>query len=371
MSGIFHIVLYFPMFFFFYNWGIKNFKYKGKDYWIAALLPIMYYAFVTGCRTWGPDYDVYYYGIKHLNSIDWEYIFVLIDKIYLSFGLDYCYVFILYGAITMSCVFYYLYKYEDIELTKYMYAFILPAIMLETCTHIRHGVAFGAAIVACSFLDKNRWIYAFIWILIAFNIHKAISIFILGYIIASFMRTKMIPLYISIGIYVLATFMPKIIDMEYISNFMALVETGGRYDGYTQRSEMWFSDYADVEERIQSPFALIISFAFDIAIMIGYFLANRLISNRNHVTYNLFVIGAILVRFFFLNEILRRLFTYFYILYFIPLGYFIYVYYECGFEKQNKLRCYIKICILLIGLYLFMYYGRFVFLNKDCGFIWD
>lgn len=369
MSGLDHIILYLPMFFIFYKWGIKNYNLSGTNYWLLALFPIFYYSVVTGCRTWGPDYNVYYYGIKHLGGMDWEYLFILIDKFYLSLGFDICYVFILYGLITISCIFYYLYKYEDQESKKYMYAFILPAIMLETCIHIRHGVAFGAVMVACSFIERKRWVYAIIWLIVAVNIHKAISIFIIGYIIASFLKNKMIPLYLSIGLYILATFVPKIIDMTYISNFMSLIETGDKYDSYTQRSEMWFSSDADVEDRNQSTFALLISFSFDIAIMVGFYIANIVRKNKELVSYNLFVIGAILVRFFFLNEILRRLASYFYILYFIPLGYILYVYYNVSFE--DKYRPILKICIMIIGLYLFMYYGRFVFFNDDCGFVWD
>ena len=371
MSGLDHIILYLPMFFIFYQWGIKNYNRKRADFWLLSLFPIIYYSVVTGCRTWGPDYDVYYYGVKHLDSVDWEYLFILIDKIYLSLGFDVSFVFVVYGLITMSCVFYYLSKYEDQDSIKYMFAFILPAVMLETCTHIRHGVAFGAALVACSFIDRKRWLYAIIWAVVAINIHKAITIFIIGYFIVSFMRQKMIPIYLSICLYVIATFVPKIIDMSYISNFIALIETGDKYDSYTQRSDMWFSDDANVEKWNQSPFALMISFSFDIAIMVGFYIANIIRKNKEFVTYNLFVIGAILVRFFFLNEILRRLSSYFYILYFIPLGYIVYVYFNASFQKNNKYKPFLKICLIIIALYLSLYYGRFIFLNENCGFVWD
>ena len=244
--------------------------------------------------------------------------------------------------------------------------------MLETSIHIRQGVAFGFALISLYFLKKRKWMYALLFAFIAFNIHKIIIVLFLFYFICFLLSKKKVPIYIIIVIYTIATFIPQVIKLDNFTQYLNVIQIGGKYDSYVYNSDKWLSQDANNAEWQQSTTALILSLLYDISM---FYVTNLYLKKQENKEirklFYLFAIGAIFIRFFFLNELLRRTFTLLYMLYFIPVGqalYFLLGKIKNSLLKKEKTMLSISICLILI--YLVLYWGRFVFANKECDFLW-
>ena len=90
--------------------------------------------------------------------------------------------------------------------------------------------------------------------------------------------------------------------------------------------------------------------------------------------YNTVVLGTIMLKATFLFEILRRMTEPMEMLYFIPLGYIFYVYFQDSKYWNNpdtiRFRKHFPMGITFILAYLLMYWGRFIFLNPQADFFW-
>lgn len=372
-SNIDHIILYLFLFIFFWIWGIRRYNLSTKYFWIAAIVPIFAFSIITGLRTWGPDYSWYKYKIGHPN--DWdvkddEFGFQLLNRFICFIGLDSETGFILYSLIIIIGGFILIRDLKNES--KYMYALLIPAMFLETLVHIRQGIAWGIALISLKFLIDKKWIPFVMITLIAVSIHKIIAIFLLIFIAFYLIKTKIVPAKIAIPAYLIATFLPNIIDFNYLSDLFGMLNLSGKYSSYIENSSRWFSEDANNAEWQQGTAALIISVTFDVSVILISNLALKLKYNdKVAIFYNVFVMGAILVRLFFTNELLRRMSTMFYIIYFIPLGYAFYVYMK---SKKSFSMVQIRIwniCQFCVYIYLFLYFGRFIFLNKEGLFIWS
>lgn len=374
MSNIDHIILYSFLFFFMYIWGKENYDKPATRFWISAVIPILCYAVITGCRTWGPDYAWYRYKITHPNEIAVrkdEIIFQGLNSLVRIMGLDAEYGFILYGIIIMTGAFFFIRSFDD--KSKYMFALIVPAILIETSTHIRQGIAFGVSLMALVFLNKkNWWLFAF-FSLVAFNIHKISALIFGACLISYFFRNKIIPLQISVAAYCVAIVLPEYINYDLLHKIIGVLPVeGSKYQVYIDELPFWFSTRANRADWVQSLPALILSALFDLSIMILSYRYLKIIGNRSvTMYYNLFVLGAVLTRAFFLNELLIRTVYQFYMFYFVPLGYCLYLYNIVDVSLVQRRINAIAVCFGCTMLYLCLYWGRFIILNENGLFIWS
>lgn len=369
MSSIDHIVLYLFLFGASFLWSKANSSNRKQLSIIFATL----FIFVVGSRTWGPDYIWYHYVVDHPNDLrvtEDEIGFQWLNVVIRYIGLNGDGAFYIYAIILMIGTLSLINSYK--ENGKYMCLFAIPAVMLETSIHIRQGVAFGFALISLYFLKKSKSIYALLFAFIAFNIHKIIIVLFLFYFICFILSRRKIPIYIIIAIYTIATFVPQVINLDNFMQYLNVIQIGGKYDSYINNSERWFSEDASNLEWQQSTIALILSFLYDISM---FYVTNLYLKKQENkeirTLFYLFAIGAIFIRFFFLNELLRRTFNLLYILYFIPVGYalsFLLRKTKNSLLKEEKTMLTISICLILI--YLVLYWGRFVFANKDCNFLW-
>jgi len=357
-----------------YIWGKWNYDKSAKWFWIYAAIPILFYAVITGCRTWGPDYTWYKYKITHPDDITVrkdEVIFLGLNNLIRATGLDAEYGFIVYGIIIMTGAFVFIRSYGDSS--KYMFALVVPALLIETSTHIRQGIAFGVSLIALGFMNrKNWWLFAF-FSLVAFNIHKVSALLFAACFVLYFFRNKIIPLQISIVVYCIAIVLPEYIEYDHLRKLIGILPVeGSKYQAYAEDISYWFSTQANRADWVQSLPALVLSALFDLSVMVLSYRYLKLIGNRSvAMYYNLFVLGAILTRVFFLNELLIRTFYQFYMFYFVPLGYCFYLYNIVDVPFVHRRINVTATCFGCTMLYLLLYWGRFIFLNGNGSFIWS
>ncbi len=369
MSNIEHIILYLLLFFLMFVWGKENYNKQSWRFCISALIPILCFAIITGCREWGVDYDLYKYKMTHPDASSVkkdEYLFLLLNKIILFLELDGTGGFIIYSIIIIIGSFIFIRSFKIYS--KYMYALLLPAILIETMIHIRQGIAFGVSLIALSFLNKTNWKMFVLFSFIAFNIHSISILLLLACIVLFCLRRYIIPIWASIPMYCIAIFLPQYINYTFIQKLLVFLPVkGSKYVVYIKHMSSLFSEKANRMEWMQSPLALLLSSLFDISIIIiSYWYLKKIHNPIVNIYYNIFVIGAILVRIFFLNELLRRSFTLYYMLYFVPLAYCFF-----WFSLENKKSKGFIVGFGCIIAYLIAYWGRFVFLNENTVFVWQ
>lgn len=374
MSNIDHIILYLFLFFLMYVWGKGNYDKPTKWFWISAVVPILCYAVITGCRTWGPDYTWYKYKITHSNDITVrkdEILFRCLNGLIRSTGLDAEYGFILYGIIIMTGALFFIRSFD--YKSKYMFALIVPAILIETSTHIRQGIAFGVSLIALGFLNKKNWWLFAVFLLVAFNIHKISALLLGACLVSYFLSDRIIPLKISLIIYCISIVLPEYVNYDLLRKIIDVLPVrGDKFQVYVDEFSIWFSSHANRTDWLQSLPALTLSALFDLSIMILSYRYLKIIGNRSvAVYYNLFVSGAILTRIFFLNELLIRTVYQLYMFYFVPLGYCLYLYNIVNVPLGHRRINTVAVCFGCVMLYLCLYWGRFILLNKDGLFIWS
>ena len=368
MSNLDHIILYLILFGISFVWSKTNISNRKQ---IGIVFAIMY-IFVVGSRTWGPDYEWYRYKVDNPNN--WiikedEIGFQILNNIIRLVGLNGSYAFYVYAIILMIGVLSIINSYKNNW--KYICLLIIPAIMLETSIHIRQGISFGVALIALSYIRKNKLILAGIFAFISFNIHKIIIIFFFILMISFILSKRKIPLHYIIILYTIATFIPQTINMDNYTHYLTSITFSNKYDGYIENADIWFSSDANNSIWQQSSYALLLSYLRDISMFIIINIALKIQENRElRYYFYAFVIGAIFIRFFFLNEILRRIFILPYMLFFIPVGYALtYVSNKKVVLPPiwNIIKTY---CNCIIIIYFTLYWFRYIFFNKDCNFLW-
>lgn len=369
MSSLDHIILYLILFGSAYLWSKADYTNRKQLGLVFAVI----YVFVVGSRTWGPDYAWYHYKVDHPtdlvvkeDEIGFQWLNGIIRWICLN-GDGAFYIYALILIIGVLCI---INSYKDNG--RYMCLLVIPAIMFETSTHIRQGVAFSFALISLYFFRKEKRMYAVLFAFIAFNIHKIIIVLFLFYFICFLLSRRKVSIYIVIAIYTIATFIPQFINLENFSQYLNFIQIDGKYESYVSNSERWFSQDASNIEWQQSTVALILSFLYDISM---FYVTNLYLKKQENkgirTFFYLFAIGAIFIRFFFLNELLRRIFAMLYMVYFIPVGYALGILLaKTKYSLLKKERNIFIISVCLIFVYLVLYWGRFVFSNKDCNFLW-
>ena len=369
MSTIDHIILYITLFCTSFVWSKVSLKNKKTLGIIFAII----YIFVVGSRTWGPDYEWYKYKFNHPNNLvvqEDELGFQWLNNIIRFVVINGDFAFYIYALILMWGVLSVINNYK--KNWQYMCLFVVPAMMLETSIHIRQGIAFAFALFAFSYINKNDVKKFILFAFIAFNIHKVIIVLFIIYFIVFFLSKKKIPIYLIAIAYTIATFVPQVFNIDSFTKNVELIQIGGKYDGYIDNANTLFSNDANRSNWQQSPAALIISYLCELSMFVIIDIALKKKEYREmRIYYYMFVIGAIFIRFFFLNELLRRTFTLPYMLYFIPLGYALSFISYNKINLSHKNRVIYIICLNLVIIYMFLYYGRFIFLNENCGLLWN
>lgn len=384
MSNFDHIFLYLLLFLFYYFWG-KYYSHSKDNFnfWILAIVPILLYVFVVGSRYgWGNDYIYYKYRMEHALTYPEEQVgFRWLNQAILWMELDYVGGYMVYSLIFIVCAFVLMQSYKDES--SYMYAFVIPATLLFVNFAIRQGVALGFVLLAIYFLNKKKWFGVILSIFIASSIHYSILITVAIIGINYLFFKKPINWKITIPLYLFFTFFYDIKQTAIVSKYIQYISLDNNFQRYIDKTDLWFGVEAIGEHFEQSLSAKIISSIFYIAIIfLGYYALKSKPNSRIVYIYNSTTIGIILLRIVYQFEILRRIVQPWVILYFIPLGYIIYVFINIQKNKtyfiENKSYNYIKRLLPLykVGLfcilfYFLLYWGRFIFMSPNYLFFWN
>lgn len=383
MSILEHIVLYILLFSLFFYWGKYCYNLRPTlSFWLTSLVPIFSYSFIVGSRYgWGVDYLWYKKKFENpLLAADDEFIFRCLNSVIRYLGFSYVGAFIIYSFILVLVAFIVIRSYD--QDSKYMYAFFIPATLLFTTNIIRQGVAYAFVLLFIFFLNKKSWIGCILSCLIGILIHSAtvISIAIILLIYLAF--DKPLSLKITIPVYVFFTFFFDMSKIAFISEYIDTFSIGGKYQEYIADADRWFGTEAINDIYTQSSIALFLMALFHIGFMLIGNVILSILPKKNIVyLYNVSVIGMIFFRAVFNIEIMRRFAIPLYILYFIPLGYFIFLIFNTNMIKPSFIRLYanignkgpfiFKYAIYVIIAYLLIYNARFVFFNIEGLFFWN
>lgn len=381
MSPSEHIVLYLILFSFYYLWG-KCFS-NQKDaiiYWVSAIIPILLYSFIVGSRYgWGNDYMSYKYKMEHAFTFPDEQIgFRWLNQAIDLMGLNFVGGYIIYSFIFILCAFILIRSYK--KESKHMYVFLIPATFIFINYAIRQGIAFSFMMLALYFFNSKKWVLMIIAIIIGSIIHTSIlvTIVMVGGIYILF--KKPISWKITIPLYLFFTFIYDVSNTAFISKMLGDISLGNKFQNYIDSSDRWFGEQAIEDAFIQSMPAKILSSLFNIAIIyLGYYALKFKENSKILYLYNVSTIGMIFLRAVYQFEILRRFALPMVILYFIPLGYAIYVFgYIKRFHINFQIFKFSKIplslyytYVFIIVFYLILFLGRFIFLNQEAMFFWN
>lgn len=386
MSIIEHIFLFLFLFLCMHLWGTTASRIKnGTTYWQLALFPILVYSLIIGSRYWGADYLFYKFRLEHAFTYYEDQVgFRWLNQGINLIGLSYVGGYIFYSLIFIICGFILIRDFR--EESSYMYSFFVPATLLFITGIIRQGVALSFLFLAIYFFSRRNWLGLALSILIGTSIHTAflITVFLLG---GSFVLIKK-PLSwkITIPVYLFCTYLFDYTSVGIIAPIIQkYLSFSNKFQTYVDSADFWFSAEAANTKFEQGVFASIFSSLFYISVIfIGYQALKFKPSNRVLYLYNSFVLGTILFRVVFLFEILRRFAEPLVMLYFIVLGYSIYVF---SLIIKNKMKLLVEgkvnmqtikrnILLYRIGMgfiltYLMMFWGRFIFLNPQYIFFWN
>ena len=372
MSIFEHIILFSILFIVYTFWGKYNVNKNGLKFWQAAIVPILLYVFITGSRYgWGKDYLWYRVQYEFAIFDPHQVAFNWLNQFLSFIEFNYVGAFMVYSFIFITCAFVFLRSFGT--QSTYMYCFLLPATLSISTTFIRQGVGTAFMLLALVFLQNKKWIYMGIVAIIAYSFHSA-TVLTFGIILGIFFLIKK-PIHyaISIPIYLFFTFIYDIGNTAFLADFLEqYVHLGGKFQSYMDNSEKWFGETAIQEQYTQGLFATLTSSLFYISIFYLGYQALKIRKDKAIVyLFNVVVAGFILYRMVYSFELLNRMTLSLQMFYFVPLGYIFYVYFQDCQEPENyRLKKYFRIGITVSLAYLFMYWGRFIFLNEEADFFW-
>lgn len=373
MSNLDHILLFLFSFLLFYFWGVFNYKKKGLQYWLSALFPLIIVCFILGSRTWGADYLWYKYQFQHAFDYDMlkeqQPLFVYFNRLLHFLGLNYVGAFTVYSVIYFVATFKLFKSFGDYS--KYMYAFALPAYIGFGTDIVRQTIAIGLILFVILDFNKQKYISAILFLLLAVMIHSASVILFVFYLFFKIIYKKELSPLITIPLYFLVIFAFKPEWLNGLNNLISELNLGNsKFQGYIDNSDRWFSEEANNNIYTQGILPLILNTGFVISL---FYLGYRAILKKKQkefiIIYNMVVIGYIGLRLFFNVEILRRFFIPNTMLYPIVLGYAIYV--LKGKPNNAVEKNLIKGSYVLVSIWLILYWGRWIFMYPDGNFFWN
>ena len=372
MSIIEHILLFSLLFIVYAFWGKNNANRSGATFWVAAIIPISLYIFVTGSRYgWGNDYLWYRVQYEFAIYDPTQIVFNWLNQFLTLIGFNYVGAYMIYAFIFIILVLVFLRSYG--EPSMYMYCFLVPATMYISCHTIRQGIGMAFVFLALTFFHHRKWLFIAFAIMIAYYFHSSTIITLAALFGIFFVLKRPIPYWISIPLYLYFAFVFNVEKVAFIADLLSnYITLDNKFQNYIDGSDKWFGTEAINEQWIQSTSALLMSSFFWISLFYLGYRALKIRENKQVLyIYNTVVLGAIIARAVYLYEIFRRLTSPMEMFYFVPLGYVFYVYFQdCKQPEYIRLRKHFRVGITFILAYLFMYWGRFILFNEAADFFW-
>lgn len=368
-----HIVLFILLFTIFFVFTKFNQSYINKHFWVIVAIPIIIYTLILGCRYgWGNDYLVYkfryYHPILNRNEdMGFEIMNLVMNKI----GFNYVGGFLTYSFIFITAAFCLIRDYKE---NKYMLAFFLPATILLSTFTIRQSVGHAFVFLALHFFHYKKYELTALMLAIVYSIHPGAILMIIPMLPLYYLVKKPFPMKLTIPLYTSAALLTDLFSSQVISlasQYLPMLTLENKFNNYLQ-NERWYGANAMNEQWKQSNLTLILSTACHVGIIyLGYIALKYKCQKKICYIYNTVVIGLITTRIFWTFEIFRRIAEAWAQLYFIPLGYGVYFFTHCYKKLKTEERIYSYCALAAILIYLFLYYGRFIFQSPKYIFIWN
>lgn len=377
MSSIDFILIYILLFCIFYIFCKKSIYYTSdSDFWKLALIPILCFVIIEGCRyARGVDYLAYKYRFEHISPQDEsQKIFLWLMQTLDGIGFDYVGAFMTYALIFISCNIIFIRNTFKKDEAKWMYILMLLSMLIKSESLIRQYIALPIVFVSFSALFKKKWLYAVLLLFIAMNIHSG-TIILYPFVVLFYVFYKKsispkytIPLLI-IVYYIMPAGTFSDVGIKFL-NFFNLSSFGNEgLNNYIENSDRWLGADSFLKDAQQTPLTKTLQFIFDTSVILISYKALKIRKNAIVTTFfNIISIGFILERSFFGYEIFQRMTGQLYIMWFIPLGYALYIYNQI---KHPREKTQMKLLLFLAIGYQIFYYGRFIFFSPKAMFIWS
>jgi hypothetical protein len=365
-SNIDHIILYLLLHLIFILWGYKARKLDDKSFLITAIIPIVCYSIIEGCRYGrGPDYLVYKEHFENYFSYRGgeEPLFIWLNHSLKDIGFTHIGAFIVYSLIFIICIIFLLKDHKNLSLGTGIFFF--TATFQFTEGPIRQAVGFSFIFLAIKFFYDQKWLFLVLSIIAACTIHSS-NIIILVFIVGLYFIKKPIPIIISIPLYLFFTYIYDMSNVGFLGDLvrMSNLSLDSKFQSYVENSDHWFSAHGISDIYDQSLLAKTLRSLFDVSILyLGNISLKRKPNQKMVLFYSFFVFGALVYKAFFNLEILRRIADPFYIFWFLIVGY---AFYE--FKEKNF---WIVAARYSVILYVILFLGRFIFFNPNARFVWN
>ena len=352
---------------------------RGSIYWANALICIVVYVFVLGSRYGrGNDYfhylGIYYYGLNFEQKL-----FTWFNDYLKSINTNPLFIFYYYAIPYIIGAMVFLYQYK--KYAAYMFPLFLVATIFFEEYQIRQAVSFSFVYLCLyemfrqenvSFIHGTTYRKYFLiplYLFIIYHVHTASFYLLLFIIFAYYSYHKIIPLKISIPLYIIGSFViSSMHDLSFLNPIIDYFSTQHeRFERYAENADKWFSaeGYNSIYTR---------NFIVKIFETIGHIslfvLSRKYIlgccNSRGIVCLtNVFIIGSIFRQSFINLEILNRMGGNYAMFWFVPLSVVLY------HRKQLKTTFFEKLCFW--GLLFWAYdYLKYLFMRGEMTrFIWD
>ncbi|MDR2834404.1 MAG: EpsG family protein, partial [Streptococcaceae bacterium] len=348
---------------------------SGAEFWVAAIVPIAMFVFVTGSRYgWGNDYLWYRVQFENTWMITDQPVFLWLNEYLNNIGLNYVGGFMVYAFIFIVCSFIFIRSFGT-EST-YMYCVLIPAALFISTNTIRQGVGTAFILLALVFLHNKKWIFLGIAAIIAYYIHSATAITLAILLGSFFLVKKPIHYAISIPLFLFFTLLYDVSNTAILSDFLEqYITLEGKFQSYIDESGNWFGVNAINKQYTRGTFELIFSSLFYCSLFYMGYLALKIRNDKRIIyIFNVVVVGFMLFNAVVFFELLNRMALTLQMFYFVPVGYIIYVY--CNDCKQPEshhailLKKHFPLGITFIIADILRFWGRFILLNPDADFFW-
>lgn len=365
------------MFFIFYIFCKKSVYYtSNSNFWQLAIIPIIYFVIIEGCRYGrGVDYLSYKYRFEHISTLyESQKGFLWLMQILRNIGCNYVGAFMTYALIFIVCNILFIRTTFKKDEAQWMYLLMLLSMLIKSEALIRQYIALPIIFVSFSAMFKRKWITALLLLFIAINIHSGtIVMYPLVLFFYFLFRNVISPKYIIpllfMAYYIIPTGSFSNLGINFLSFFNLSTIGNEGLNTYIENSDRWLGADSFIESAQQTQFTKTLQFIFDACTILVSYKALKIKSNEIVATFfNIISIGFILERSFFGYEIFQRMTGQLYIMWFVPLGYALYVYHQLQWTKEKSQM---KLLLLIALGYQIVFYCRFIFLNPKAMFIWS
>lgn len=345
---------------------------SGKDFWKSAIPFTLLFAFVEGTRKWrGIDWANYRDALNFHDDSQWG--FETIKSIMRLFQFDSTAMFFTFSLILVVATFWMIKQTFNEKEAKWMYFWSIASMFIWFEGFVRQFVAIPIAFCVIPFLfrETKRWEIIIPLLIFIPTIHFGTLPLVLGIMACCLFTEKTFPVHIWLVLLFLSYFFfSSAFFIEPIHNMVELVQQFGLFNDNERVNAYVEGDFLREGGKVdwfkQSELTLFLQFITEACTIIISCWACKIEPNKKvYAIMNIAFFGFCFTRIFWDFEIFRRFFIQFAIMWFIPFGYALYIFYDETVIKNNIVR----FCVYTVFIYRAVFFA-FRFLNQHLYQTW-